>query len=134
MFETAFFPDDFILAFQPEQDMLRAHDVLEGDAVFVSGKLMDPQFVRQVVGRYLPFSSAIAIGFERGERGEGENKVLLLERKRDAIVLGILLLKITPDDLILLDAFEQVPSVRERVKISVIIGSLQRTAYTFLPR
>ncbi|RJP17161.1 MAG: gamma-glutamylcyclotransferase [Candidatus Abyssobacteria bacterium SURF_5] len=131
-FSVSFFEEDGIWAVHPEGASLSLSEVLHGDAVFVSGKLMDPTFAYKVTGRYVPFAAAIAKGFARGERGSGKKKMPILERKRGGIVLGVLLLDVSENDLQKLDAFEQVPELRERVSIRVTVGARERPAYTFL--
>jgi hypothetical protein len=132
MFEITFFEKKFVWAAHPAQTGVTLEDLTEGDAVFVSGKLMDPEFVRNVTGRYVPFTAAVARDYCRGERGRGKNKVLLLQPKPGSMVLGVLLLKLTQADKDALDEFEQVPEVREKVSVRVTIGAHERPATTFL--
>lgn len=132
MLKTTFFEKHFIWVAHAETDEISLDDVTQGEAVFVSGKLMDPDFVRDIAGRTIPFTSAVAKDFARGERGQGSDRMLLLEPSSGGFVLGALLLKLTPSDLETLDKFEQVPNVRRRASIDVVIGSLGRTATTYL--
>jgi hypothetical protein len=132
MLKTTFFEKHFVWVAHADTDEISLDDVTRGEAVFVSGKLMDPDFVRGIVGRTVPFTSAAAKNFARGERGRGSNRMLLLEPSSGGFVLGVLLLKLTPSDLEALDKFEQVPDVRRRAPIEVVIGSLERTATTYL--
>lgn len=134
MFKIRFFPDEFIWVVHPPEGKVTLDDVIAGDAVFVTGKLMDPEFVHDVVGRFLPFSPALAKGFERAERREGEKIMLLLQPNPADAVVGVLLLQLAQSDLQRLDAFEQVPSLRQRTLIRVSAGTCERTAYTFLPK
>ena len=132
MLKTTFFEEHFVWVAHSERDEISLNDVVEGEAVFVSGKLMDPDFVRDIVGRPVPFTSAVAREYARGERGQGKNRILLLESSAGGFVLGVLLLKLTPSDLTALDKFEQVPDVRRKASIDVVVGSLERTATTYL--
>jgi hypothetical protein len=134
MFHIRFFPENFICVAYAGAQAPALRDIIEGAAVCVTGKLMDPEFVRSITGRYIPFTAAVAKGFARGARGRGKNRILLLLRKRGGTVLGTLLLNLSPADLEKLDAFEQVPEVRVRSRISVAIGARERTVYTYLHR
>ena len=134
MFEITFFEEQFAWAAHPARTKVTLEDLTEGDAVFVSGKLMDPEFVRSVTGRYIPFTAAVARDYCRGERGRGKNKTLLLQPEPGGMVLGVLLVKLSQGDRDALDEFEQVPAVRERVSIRVTVGAHERTATTFVPK
>ena len=134
VFQITFFPEQFIWVAHPKDASITLSDVTDGDAIFVTGKLMDPEFVRHVTGNYIPFTAAVARNYDRGERGRGKKKTLLLEPKRGEIVLGVLLVKLTQADINALDKFEQVLTVRRKVPITVTVGAHTRTAITFLPR
>ncbi|UCD57934.1 MAG: gamma-glutamylcyclotransferase, partial [Candidatus Hydrogenedentota bacterium] len=112
MFKITFFPEKFVWVAHPEEIRITPEDLTSGDAIFVTGKLMDPEFVRQLTGRYIPFTAAVARDYSRGERGRGKDKTLLLEPKPGGMVLGVLLLKLTQADNDALDRFERVPETR----------------------
>lgn len=132
MLETTFFEKHFVCVTHPRGIEVSLRDVAEGDAIFVTGKLMDPEFVRKVTGRYVPFTAAAARNYARGERGRGKNKTLLLEPRPGGLALGALLVKLTRADKDSLDSFERVPELRRKVRIRVTVGALERTATTFL--
>lgn len=132
MLKTTFFEEHFVWVAHPEGTQISLGDVTDGEAIFVSGKLMDPDFVRGVIGRHIPFTAAVAKDHARGERGEGKNRTLLLEPSPGESVLGVLLLKLARDDVAALDRFEQVPEVRRKATIRVVIGVLERPATTYL--
>ncbi len=132
MLETTFFEEIFCWVVHPKGVRITLTDVTEGDAIFVTGKLMDPEFVRNVTGRYIPFTAAVARNYARGERGRGKKKILLLESRPGGIVIGVLLLKLTRSDMDALDRFEQIPQLRHRSTIRVTVGALERDAVTFL--
>ncbi len=134
MFRITFFADSFSWVAHPPEIKVEARDLTEGEAIFVSGKLMDPDFVRKITGRYIPFTSAVATDYARGERGTGEKKTLVLVPKQGEWVLGSLLMKLSPTDLEALDAFEQVPAIRHKTPIRVRTGTIERMATTFIPR
>ena len=134
MFTITFFEEKFVWVAHPPETKVSLRDVTDGDAVFVSGRLMDPEFVRNVVGHYIPFTAAVARNYSRGERGKGKNRKLLLEPKTGKMALGVLLLKLTRTDKDSLDKFEQVPNLRQKVSIPVTVGAHERHAYTFLLR
>lgn len=134
MFEITFFAEKFIWVAHPKGMRITLNAVTDGEAIFVTGKLMDPEFVRGVTGRYIPFTSAVARNYARGERGRGNKKTLLLEPKRGEMVLGALLVKLTQADIDSLDIFEQVPAVRRKAPIRVTTGEHMRVAITYLLR
>ncbi len=69
MLKTTFFEEHFIRVAHPKNVRITLQDVTHGDAIFVSGKLMDPEFVRTLTGRYVPFTAAVARNYSSGERG-----------------------------------------------------------------
>ena len=132
MLETTFFEEMFCWVVHPKSVKIALDDVTEGDAIFVTGKLMDPEFIREVTGRHIPFTAAVARNYARGERGRGKKKTLLLEPRPGGIAVGVLLLKLTRADMDALDRFEQIPQLRHRATIRVTTGALERDATTFL--
>lgn len=133
MLKTTFFGKHFIWVAHPHNVKVTLRDVTHGDAIFVSGKLMDPEFVRKLTGRYVPFTAAVTRNYARGERGRGSKKTLLMEPKPGEMVLGVLLVKLTQADKDALDRFEQIPKgVRRKVPIRVTVAAYERTATTFL--
>ena len=132
MLETTFFEEIYLWVVHPKGMKITLDDITEGDAIFVTGKLMDPEFVREIIGHHVPFTAAVARNYARGERGRGKEKTLLLEPRPGAIVVGVLLLKLTRSDMDALDRFEQIPRLRRRATIRVTAGALERDAVTFL--
>jgi hypothetical protein len=131
--KTTFFVDYFLWVAHPDNEQVALRDVTDGDAIFVSGLLMDPEFIRKLTGRYVPFTAAVARNYARGERGRGKNKTLLLEPKPGGMVLGVLLVKLTQADKDALDKFEKIAEgVRRKAPIRVTIGTRERAATTFL--
>lgn len=134
MLETTFFPEHFIWVTHPKNAKLNLRDITHGDAIFVSGLLMDPEFIRRLTGHHMPFTAAVARNYARGERGRGKKKTLLLEPSPGDMVLGVLLLKPTQADTDALDKFEKIAEgIRRKAPIRVIVGTYDRTATTFLP-
>ena len=127
MLKTTFFEEHFIWVAHPQDVKVTRRDVTHGDAFFVSGKLMDPEFIRKLTGRYVPFSGAVARNYARGQK-----KTLLIEPRPGAVVVGVLLVKLTQADKDALDKFEQIPEVRHKAPIRVTVGACERTATTFL--
>ncbi|MBI5119317.1 gamma-glutamylcyclotransferase [Candidatus Poribacteria bacterium] len=135
MLKTTFFTDYFLWVAHSDNEEVMLRDVTKGDAIFVSGLLMDPEFIHKLTGRYVPFTAAVARNYARGERGRGKKKTLLLEPKPGGMVLGVLLVKLTQSDKDALDKFEKVAEgVRRKAPIRVTIGTLERTATTFLSK
>jgi hypothetical protein len=134
MFAIAFFEEKFVWAAHPPKMKISLRDITDSDAVFITGKLMDPEFVRDLTGHYVPFTPAVARNYSRGERGRGKHKTLLLEPMAGGMALGTLLFKLSTADQDALDRFEHVPGLRKRVPIRVAIGATERIAQTFLLR
>jgi hypothetical protein len=134
MSKITFFPEQYAWVAHPAEVNVSLDDVTEGEAVFVSGKLMDPEFVRGITGHYIPFGAAVARNYTRGERGRGAKKTLVLEHRPGGAVLGAILLKLTDADIRALDAFEQVPKIRRKTEIRVSVGACERMASTYVPR
>jgi hypothetical protein len=133
MLRTTFFEEHFIWVTHPKNVKVTSRDVTHGEGIFVSGKLMDQEFIRNLTGRYIPFTAAVARNYARGERGRGRKKTLLLEPHPGGMVLGVLLLKLTPADREILDNFEQIPgAIRRKAPIRLTVGAYERTATTFL--
>jgi hypothetical protein len=133
MLKTMFFLDHFIWVAHAKTTTVTLRDITHGDAIFVSGLLMDPEFIRELTGHYVPYTAAVARNYARGERGRGKNKTLLIEPSPGDIVLGVVLVKLTQADKDALDTFEQVrEGVRRKSSIRVTIGTYERTATTFL--
>ena len=133
MLATTFFLEHFIWVAHPKNAKVTLYDVTHGDAIFVSGLLMDPEFIRSLTGHNVPFTAAVARNYARGERGRGKKKTLLMEPNRGSMVLGTMLLKLTQGDKDALDTFEQIrEGVRRKVPIRITIGAYERTATTFL--
>lgn len=132
LLKTTFFEKYFVWVAHPPNVKIEGRDVTHGDGIFVCGKLMDPEFIHKIAGRYIPFTTAVARNYARGERGRGSKKTLLLEPATGKIVLGVLLLKLEEADKAALERFEQVPAVRRKVSIPITTGALERTATTFL--
>lgn len=130
--KTTFIEDLFLWVAHPLDVKITRHDVTRGEGIFVCGKLMDPEFIRKVTGCYIPFTGAVARNYQRGERGRGRNRTLLLEPGAGKIVVGVLLLKLSQTDMDALERFEKVPDVRRKVMIRVTAGALDRMATTFL--
>lgn len=131
--KTTFFPDLFVCVTHDDDVKINAKDITEGDAIFVSGFLMDPEFVKKIVGRLIPFTAAVANDFRRGERGSGKEKVLMLEPHPGSFVLGTLLLHLQKEDVDALNSFEKVSEgLRRRASIRVTLGTCERTAFTYL--
>ncbi len=133
MMKTTFFPEHFVCVVHAEDVKVTARDVTEGEAIFVSGFLMDPEFVRNITGRYIPFTAAVAKDFTRNERVSGGERILILEPKAGSSVLGTLLLKLEEKDIRALNSFEKVDEgLRRKASIRVIAGTCERAASTFL--
>jgi hypothetical protein len=133
MMKTTFFPDFFVCVTHDEHVKITAQDITDGDAIFVSGFLMDPEFVKKIAGRRIPFTAAVANDFRRSERGSGKEKMLILEPDPGSFVLGALLLQLEEKDVDALNSFEKISEgLRRKASIRVTVGTCERDASTYL--
>ena len=105
-----------------------------GARVFVCGSLMDPAFVAGLLGHEVAMSPAVARGFSRGW-GEAEGKKFhFLQEDPEGMVPGVALLGLSAADIAKLEEFEQVPAVRRRAELEIIIGDVRLSGHTYLKK
>ena len=128
MFETTFFKD--VLATVIHRKGARASaDLLDDpNATFVWGALMDPHFVRNLLGHYASFSPAVLKGFERKRTIEFFD----MTPKLGSATQGVVLLGLSDEDVKKLDEFERVGDVMRKTTAVVRIGHKNRKVKLYL--
>lgn len=105
--------------------------------VFVCGPLQDPNKMRALVGRSLPFAPAVTTGFvRRWEKVEGKDYFFMIftPNRPENILTGVVWLDLTRDDLKKIEVFELRDNVRKRVTIKVQVGDRTIDAITFIKK
>ncbi len=132
MFEHLWIEESCSWIVAPSDRLPRSGDLETSELYFVWGFLMDPRFIQGVVGRAIPLAPAVIRGYRRetfvlaGERG------FRLVPDEDGIVMGVVLVAPTQEDVAALDRFEQVPRVMVKQKIGVLVGDLVREASIYM--
>jgi hypothetical protein len=102
--------------------------------VFVCGSLMDPEFVAGMLGHEIAMSPAVAVGFIRGWGESDGKKFHFLQADGEGMVPGMALLGLSAADIVKLEKFEQVPGVRRRAEMEIVIGDVRLKGHTYLKR
>ena len=115
------------------QDRLPGPDVLQkAELYFVWGFLMDPRFIQELLNRIIPFAPAVIRGYCREAFiKDGKRGFRLIPSEND-IVMGVVLIAPSDEEIALLDRFEQVPDVMVKRRIEVTIGDLVREANIYM--
>ena len=104
--------------------------VSDQNATFVWGYLMEPDFIKELLGRKKPFAPAVLRGYKREK---SEDKLTLIP-DASSCVLGVVLLNLSEEEMKKLDEFEKVPEVMIRKRIEVEIGDFRREVYIYMRR
>lgn len=104
------------------------------NATFVWGYLMDPYFIKKLLGKEKPFTPAVLKGFRREWKYSGKNKTPVLIKDKNEIVQGVVLLNLSKEDVQKLDEFEKIPEVMVKKRIWIYIGDLKREVYIYFKR
>ena len=130
MFQSTFFRDELITVIHPAKRKV-TKKILDGaNATFVWGELMDPHFIRNLLGEAKPFASAHVRGMVR----RPTRKFFNVTRNESGVVPGVVLLGLTSSDIKKLNEFERVGEVMERHQTQVVMGQRIRTAYIYLKK
>ena len=115
------------------QDRLPGPDVLQkAELYFVWGFLMDPRFIQRITKSVIPFAPAVIRGYRReASIKDGKRGFRLIPSEND-IVMGVILIAPSEEEIALLDRFEQVPDVMVKRRIEVTIGDLVREANIYM--
>jgi len=100
--------------------------------VFVCGTLMDPAFVANMLGHKIAMAPAVARGFSRGWGEADGKKFHFLKHDPEGMTPGVILLGLDDADIAKLEQFEQVPHIRHREDITVVVGDVTLSAHTYL--
>jgi len=128
MFRVTWFEDSLLHLVHPEEKRITRKVLEDPRATFVWGKLMSPQFIRKLLGRPLPFCPAEIQGYARVPSGD----FYALKKKREATTQGVVLLGLSEKDVAGLNAYEQVPHVMERRRITVRMGTVKRRTFFYI--
>jgi len=123
-------PLSFIIA---PQDNIPSPDVLQNaELYFVWGYLMNPRFIKKLLGHAIPFAPAMLKGYRREAfLNDGKRDFNLIPTEK-GVVLGVVLISPSEEDIAKLDTFEQVPKVMVKRRVEVMTGDLVREANTYM--
>ena len=123
-------PLSFIIA---PQDNIPSPDVLQNaELYFVWGYLMNPRFIKKLLGHAIPFAPAMLKGYRREAfLNDGKRDFNLIPTEK-GVVLGVVLISPSEEDIAKLDTFEQVPRVMVKRRVEVMTGDLVREANTYM--
>ena len=134
MFKSKWLAEHCAVVFHPDGVRITAVDLATKDLLFVWGDLMDPEFLKGLLGRYVPFGPAILPGFRRERvRSGGKWGYRLIPDSKGAMQ-GVVLLRLRKKDLAILDAFEEAPEVMVQTTAQVRIGDFVREAGIYMRR
>ena len=102
------------------------------ELTFVWGFLMDPEFIRGLVGRVIPFAPALIRGYRRETFLKDGKRGFRLIPQPEGVVMGVALVGPTQEEVAALDRFERVPEVMVKQRIEVTVGDLKREAGIYL--
>lgn len=107
-------------------------DLEKADLCFVWGFLMDPRFVQGITGRPIPLAPAVIRGYRRETVVTDGGRAFRLVPEQNGMVLGVVLVGPSREEVEALDRFEQVPQVMVRKRIDVLVGDQVREASIYL--
>jgi hypothetical protein len=116
----------------PPDRVPEAEDLEKAELCFVWGFLMDPRFVQGITGRPIPLAPALIRGYRREAMVTDGRRGFRLVPEQDGMVLGVVLVGPTREEVEALDRFEQVPRVMVRKRIEVLVGDLVREASIYM--
>jgi len=132
MFEHVWAEETCSWIVAPPDRVPGAGDLETAELYFVWGFLMDPRFIGELVGRPVPFAPAAIRGYRREAFVEGGQRGFRLIPDDHGIVMGVVLVGPTGQEVAALDRFEQVPTVMIKRRIDVLIGDLVREANIYI--
>ena len=130
MFRVTWFEEVLLDVVHPEKRRVVRQILEDPRATFVWGKLMNPHFIKELLGHALPFCPAEIRGYARVPSGD----FYALRRKRGATTQGVVLLGLSEKDVAGLNAYEQIPHVMERRRIAVTLGTLKRRTFFYIKK
>lgn len=130
MFRVTWFEESLLNVIHPESRRVTRNILDDSEATFVWGKLMNPHFIRKLLGHALAFCPAEIRGYARIPSGD----FYVLKKKEGATTQGVVLLGLSAKDREGLDTYEQIPNVMERRRIMVTIGTMKRRAFFYIKK
>lgn len=130
MFDTTFFRDDLAMVVHPKEINVTKNLLDDPNATFVWGELMNPHFIKELLGHFAPYAIAELRGYERRRTKTFFNAV----PKTGACIQGVVLLGLTKTDIDKLNEFEKIGVVMRRATGPVSIGHYKRRAAMYLKR
>jgi hypothetical protein len=130
MFRVTWFEEYLLSVVHPESRRVTRNILNDAKATFVWGKLMNPHFIRKLLGHALPFCPAEIQGYARVPSGN----FYALKRKKGEVTQGVVLLGLSTKDRNELDEYEQIPHVMERRRITACMGTLKRRTFFYIKK
>jgi len=107
-------------------------DLESAELIFVWGFLMDPRFIKKLLGGVIPFAPAFIRGYRRETFVEGGERGFRLIPEENGVVSGVVLIGPTAQEKDGLDRFEGVPEVMVKRTVEAHIGDLTRGAGIYM--
>ena len=112
-----------------------SRDYLSGkNNIYVCGQLMDPVFIAKMLGHPAAGAFAVALNYQRDFREVDGKQVHFMLPKQGAVLPGMVWLDLADQDVARFEEYEQVPSMRKRVQLEVMVGDLVMPAFTYLQK
>jgi hypothetical protein len=128
MFSARFFPAQGVTIFGPPAAAVQLDDLFIHRLLFVWDELVEPDRVREQIGRYAPFAPAALPNYARRAHRAGGQWVYTLAEQEGATTLGFVLLGLTDQELETLDNYEGAPIHKIRYGLTVRVGDIERVA------
>ena len=106
----------------------------EKEPIFVCGKLMEPSFISDIIGRQPAMAPAVALNCRRAWKDYQGKPYIFLMKSEKGFVPGMALLGITDKERKKLDAFEEIESVRKVESVKLQIGEREIMGISFFKR
>ncbi len=130
MFRVTWFEEYLLDVVHPERRRVARQILEDPRATFVWGKLMSPHFIKELLGRSLPFCPAEIQGYARVPSGD----FYALRKRSGATTQGVVLLGLSEKDVAGLNEYEQIPQVMERRRMMVTMGTLKRRTFFYIKK
>ena len=112
---------------------MRQHEVMnarvEITTLFVYGTLLKPDLRDGLLGRHVETIPARLVGYARGRK-----RYFFVTAEKGAETKGKILLRLTERDFQILDEYEELPALYNRVRVTVLDGAGNEIeCWTYLP-
>lgn len=128
MAKFIFSADDLSLIIRPLGAPLPDEPFADANLTFAWGFLMDPRFIRKLLGHKAAFAPAVLKGWKRSAEGDS----FRLGKREGGVVTGVVLIGLSEKDIVKLDAFERTPDVMIKRRVKVLIGDRKAGAFIYL--